>query len=112
MWVGPDIPACPTERGDGDGAIGYVSVSSNRLVVINENIDPALLKFSLRFDGDRDQTSPPYEFDPIIDNRGGAHFQGDRQQGDGSIERIAVIGIAGVAILAAAAFFAIGRLRR
>lgn len=77
MWVAVGT-TCPTERGDGGGAIIPVSVADQKLVVTNANFVEQTLTFALRFSGTASSGGyPPYVYDPQIINGGGASVQND-----------------------------------
>lgn len=70
MWVSVG-PTCPTEAGDGNGAITLVSRADLKLVVTNANEVAEMLSFALRFVGNPSGGgSPSYVYDPRIINRG------------------------------------------
>lgn len=70
IWVAKG-PACPTQEGNGGGAITEVSVAEGELVVTNVNGVGEMLSFALRFTGNASSGGfPPYVYDPKIINGG------------------------------------------
>lgn len=85
MWVVVGL-ACPTQPGNGNGAIIPISVADKKLVVTNQNAVGQTLTFMLRFTGNSSGADyPPYEYDPRIINGGdpplteSAHDQSEGQ---------------------------------
>jgi hypothetical protein len=81
IWVAVGT-TCPTEAGNGGGAITPVSVSNKKLVVSNANAVAQTLTFALRFSGTQSSGYPPYVYDPEIVNGGGRMFADNDEQGD------------------------------
>ena len=86
MWVAVGT-SCPTQAGDGNGAIIPVTVANTKLVVTNTNSFGQTLTFALRFTGTASSGGyPPYVYDPQIINGGGhvAEDDGGEDEDDDS----------------------------
>ena len=85
IWVAVGS-ICPTQAGDGDGAITPGTVADKKLVVTNANALGETLTFALRFTGDASAGGyPPYVFDPQIINGGNGLAEendGDEDEND------------------------------
>ena len=83
MWVAVG-PTCPTEPGNGIGAIVAKTVASKKLVVTNANSVAQTLTFALRFTGTASTGGyPPYVYDPQIINGGGQVAEEVENQDEG-----------------------------
>ena len=77
MWVAVGT-TCPTQAGDGNGAIIAGTVTNTKLVVTNTNSLGQTLTFALRFTGTASSGGyPPYVYDPQIINGGGQVAEDD-----------------------------------
>jgi hypothetical protein len=82
IWVAVGT-TCPTQAGNGDGAITAVSATNKKLVVTNANSVPQTLTFALRFSGIQSSGNyPPYVYDPEIVNGGGRVFEDNGEDDD------------------------------
>lgn len=72
MWVATGTSCPPPGPGDGDGGgeIQFLHVKKGVLSVINKNHNPGDLCYALRFDGQPQLLTPPYVYDPIMNNGG------------------------------------------
>ena len=82
IWVAVGT-TCPTQAGDGNGAIIAGTVANTKLVVTNANAVAQTLTFALRFTGDASPGGyPPYVYDPEIVNGGGRNDEEDAGEDD------------------------------
>ena len=79
---------CPTQAGDGDGAITPGTIADAKLVVTNANAVGQTLTFALRFTGDASTGGyPPYVYDPEIVNGGGRVVEDDGNEDEDDEDR-------------------------